>query len=70
MKRLKVARVIQKSSYTPRKVAHKLRVMLDKPGMAQTAEIVAQMLRGEDGVKTACDALEKLHANSHTASNS
>ncbi len=62
MKRLQVARVIQKSSYTPRKVAHKLQVMLGKSGMAKTAEMVAQMLRGEDGVKTACDALEKLYA--------
>ncbi len=62
MKRLGVAKVIQKSDYTPRKVTRKLRKMLDDPEFAEKAHAVAEQLRGEDGVKTACDALEGLYA--------
>jgi rhamnosyltransferase subunit B len=62
MKRLGVARVIQKSSYTPGDVTEKLRKMLNDPELAEKALAVADQLRGEDGVKTACDALEGLNA--------
>jgi rhamnosyltransferase subunit B len=62
MKRLGVAGVIQKSSYTASKVTRKLRKMLDEPELAEKANAVAEQLRGEDGVKTACDALEALYA--------
>ncbi len=67
MKRLGVAKVIQKSSYTPKKVTRKLRAMLDDPEMAERARAVADQLRGEDGVKTACDALEALYAKTRQA---
>ena len=62
MKRLGVAKVIQKADYTPKKVTRKLRNMLDDPRLAEKARAVAQQLRGEDGVKAACDALEALYA--------
>ena len=62
MKRLGVAKVIQKAGYTPKKVTRKLRKMLDDPKLAEKARAVAEQLRGEDGVKTACDALEALYA--------
>ena len=62
MKRLGVAKVIQKASYTPKKVIRKLRKMLDDPKLAGKARAVAEQLQGEDGVKTACDALEGLYA--------
>ena len=68
MKRLGVAKVIQKSSYTPKKVIGKLREILDEPELAEKARIVAEQLRGEDGVKTACDALEALYARSRSSS--
>jgi UDP:flavonoid glycosyltransferase YjiC (YdhE family) len=58
MRRLKVARVIQKSNYTPLRVARRLKAMLAEPRFLQS---VAQQLRHEDGVKTACDALEQLY---------
>ena len=64
MKRLGVAQVIQKASYTPKKVTSKLRKMLEDPRIAEKARAVAEQLRGEDGVKTACDALEALYAKS------
>jgi len=62
MKRLKVAKVIQRSNFKPHKVAGKLRAMLDDPNLAQNAKSVAQQVSREDGVKAACDALEELHA--------
>jgi UDP:flavonoid glycosyltransferase YjiC (YdhE family) len=69
MKRLGVAKVIQKSGYTPKKVTKKLRAMLDDPDLAEKSRAVAESMRGENGVKTACDALEALHAKSRNATN-
>ncbi len=61
MKRLTVSRTIQRSSYKPAKVARKVRAMLDEPDFAARAAEVAKQIAAEDGVKTACDALEALH---------
>jgi rhamnosyltransferase subunit B len=68
MKRLGVAKVIQKSDYEVKNVTRKLRMMLEDPELAQKATAVAEQLRGEDGVKTACDALEALYARSRSSS--
>jgi UDP:flavonoid glycosyltransferase YjiC (YdhE family) len=62
MERLKVAKVIQRGDYESRKVASKLKAMLSEPGLAERAKDVAQQVNREDGVKTACDALEALYA--------
>lgn len=67
MKRLGVAKVIQKSDYKAKTVARKVRAILEDPSFAQHAASIAGRLRAEDGVKTACDALEALHARSHAA---
>ena len=67
MKRIGVAKVIQKAKYTPQKVTRKMRKILDDPEIARTARVVAEELRKEDGVKTACDALESLYRRTHTA---
>ncbi len=61
MKRLKVSRTIQKAKYTPARVTRALTGLLENPAYAAHAAQVAEQLRGEDGVKTACDALEALH---------
>ncbi len=61
MRRLKVAKSIQKSSYTPLKVARKLEAMLADPSFGQQALAVAKQLELEDGVRVACDALEQLY---------
>ena len=61
MMRLKVARVIQRGNYTPFRVARKLKAMLAEPLFARRAEMVARRLEQEDGLRSACDALEKLH---------
>jgi UDP:flavonoid glycosyltransferase YjiC (YdhE family) len=65
MRRLKVAQVIQRSNYTPKRVARRLKAMLDAPKLAQRAKTVAQQLSKENGVRTACDALEELYARTH-----
>ena len=61
MRRLKVARVIQRSNYTPNRVARKLAGMLAEPRYAQRAASVAKRLAAEDGVRAACDELEAFY---------
>ena len=65
MRRLKVAKVIERGNYTPAKVARKLKAMLADSALAEQAKAVAQQLDHEDGVKSACDALEELYAATH-----
>jgi rhamnosyltransferase subunit B len=60
MSRLGVARVVQRSSYKPWRVARLVKAMLADPEFEQRAQSVAQTIASEDGVKTACDALEQL----------
>jgi UDP:flavonoid glycosyltransferase YjiC (YdhE family) len=61
MERLGVSRTIQKASYTSGRVARAVTSLLEKPEYAAQSTRVAEQLRGEDGVKAACDALEGLH---------
>jgi UDP:flavonoid glycosyltransferase YjiC (YdhE family) len=67
MERLGVARVIERGSYTPPKVARNLREMLADPSLAQRAARAAEQLRHEDGVRSACDALEDIHNSDRPA---
>ena len=62
MSRMGVARVIQRSSYKAWRVARRMRAMLAEPEFEARARAAAEEVTREDGVKTACDALEKLHA--------
>ena len=68
MKRLGVARVIQRDDYTPAGVAAKVKAMLGDTSYQQQAQFAMQRLNREDGVKTACNALEELHARTRKAS--
>ena len=68
MMRLKVARVIERDNYEPPQVTRLLRSMLADPSLAQQAESVAGQLAKEDGVGTACDALEELYRKTSTNS--
>jgi rhamnosyltransferase subunit B len=61
MRRLGVARVIQRGNYTPLRAAPKLKAMMDEPSFAIRAAQVAEQLKHEDGVRSACDALEQLY---------
>ena len=67
MQRLKVAQSIEKGSYTPERIAHKLRAMFAEPQFALQAQSVAEQLAQEDGVRTACDALERLYLDTRKA---
>ena len=60
MRRLGVARVIQRGNYTPLRVARKLQAMLEEPLFAERATEVADSIEHEDGVRSACNALEEL----------
>jgi UDP:flavonoid glycosyltransferase YjiC (YdhE family) len=60
MKRMGVADVIQRSQYKPWRVARRVRDLLADPEYAERARIAAEEVARENGVKTACDALEKL----------
>lgn len=60
MRRLKVARVLPRQNFTPSRVAAKLRLLLENPVYAHQAQQVSLQLKNEDGVKSACDALEDL----------
>ena len=62
MRRMGVARVIQRSSYKPLRVARMVHAMLVDPEFDARARAVAEEVARENGVKTACDALEKLQA--------
>jgi rhamnosyltransferase subunit B len=61
MKRLGVARVIQRGNYAPHRVADTVSAMLDDHSYAERAKSVAEQVNSEPGVKAACDALEKLY---------
>lgn len=61
MRRLKVARVMQRKKYTPLRVARVLRKMLEDRQLGVRARSVARQLSHEDGVRRACDKLEELH---------
>ena len=66
MRRLKIARVIQRGSYTPIRVARKLKSMLAEPLFARRAQSVAAQLEREDGLAAACAALEDLYQRTRT----
>lgn len=65
MKRLGVAKVIQKSKYKLSPVVHKVRAILDDGRFARRAVAIAEQMSAEDGVKTACNELEKLYKETH-----
>ncbi len=67
MRRLKVARVIRRGNYRPVRVARKLLEMLEEPMFAKRAQSVGKRLALENGVTSACDALEELYVRTHRA---
>jgi len=58
--RLGVGRTIPKRRYTAAWAAKELRRLLDHPSYSERALEIAERLRQEDGVATACDALEEV----------
>jgi rhamnosyltransferase subunit B len=63
MRRLGVARVVQRSDFKAWRVARKAREMLAEPEYDERARAAAEEIARENGVKTACDALEQLQGS-------
>jgi rhamnosyltransferase subunit B len=60
MRHLGVAKVIQRKEYLAETAAKKIRDLLEDVTHSQHAAEVARMIAQEDGVATACDALERM----------
>jgi UDP:flavonoid glycosyltransferase YjiC (YdhE family) len=58
-------KVMQRGNYKPWRVTRKLKAMLADPLLVLRAKGVAQQLSHEDGVRTACNALEELYRRTH-----
>lgn len=58
--RLGVARTIPRATYTNTRAAREIEALLGEPSYARRAEEVAKTVVAEDGVRVACDALERL----------
>ena len=63
MRRIGVARVMQRANYKPWRVARRVRAMLANSKYVENSRAAAEEVAREDGVKTACDALERLQAS-------
>jgi UDP:flavonoid glycosyltransferase YjiC (YdhE family) len=59
-RRLGVARIIRPARYRAARVADTLRALIGESSYAESAARVASDVRAEDGVRTACDAIERL----------
>lgn len=64
LRRLGVAATVRPSAYRPRLIARRLRQLLDSPSVAERCRFFAARLREENAVEKACDALERLYAES------
>ncbi|MEQ1728428.1 MAG: glycosyltransferase [Vicinamibacterales bacterium] len=58
-KHLGMARTVHASRYSAPRAARALRTLLDEPAYTDAAGRVASIVRSEDGVRTACDAIER-----------
>ena len=60
VRRLGVAKVVQRKNYTAERAARMISRLLENPRYAERALEVQHEMNKEDGLKTACDALEML----------
>ncbi len=61
MRRLGVSRTIQRSDYKAWRVAHVVRALLAERSLLKKAQAAAAQIAQENGVETACTALEALY---------
>jgi len=64
VRHLGVAKVIQRKDYSPAAAAHKIKGLLEGAEYTERAAEVARVIAEEDGVRTACDALENASRTS------
>lgn len=67
MRRMKLSRTVVRRAYATARVARELETVLGNPDFAAHAHGVAAQLQQENGARTACDALEALHARKSKA---
>jgi rhamnosyltransferase subunit B len=60
VRRLGVARVLRRRRYSAETAARHITTLLEKGRVRRRAARIGEQLRGEDGLKAACDALEAL----------
>jgi UDP:flavonoid glycosyltransferase YjiC (YdhE family) len=60
VERLGVGLHVPRGSYTVASASAGLKRLLEEPGFMNRATMVAQQVRGENGLKTACDAIESV----------
>ena len=60
VRRLGVAKVVQRKNFTAERAAKMIASLLSNPRYAERALEVQREMATEDGLKTACDALEKI----------
>ena len=60
MQRMQLSSTVERKAYTPERVARTLAHMLADKELAERARSIGVQIRQEDGVRTACNALEKL----------
>lgn len=58
--RLGISRTVPRHRYTSARAAFELRNLLENPAYAQRAKEVATLMRLENGVQTACSAIERI----------
>ncbi len=58
--RLGIARTVSPHRYSADRAAHELNALLNNPGYSVRATSIGEQIRKEDGVGSACDALETL----------
>ena len=63
VRHLGVAKVIRRKDYRPEAAAHKIKGLLEDAAYTERAAEVARVIAEEDGVCTACDALEAAARN-------
>jgi len=65
VRRMGVAKIIQRRHYTAERVARVLRALLEDAGSAERARKIQREMEQEDGLTAACDALEGLGTRPH-----
>ena len=60
IERLGVGRLIMRKRYTAERAAVELNQLLNNANYRKRAEEIAQQVQNEDGVRVACDAIERL----------
>ena len=63
--RLGIARTIARERYTPTRAAAALQDLLDNPTYSRRATEIGTRVQQEDGVGSACDALEAVLGSPH-----